>query len=143
DANWVGLHIRAVAAVRLGLFDAGRELLEQGLAQAPPPHRPYFASTLAAWRLKTGDYAASRSILAEQGHAFTPQLRLLLLGHLEGATHNHQAAQEALATPPRWGGVAARNVWTELRSRFVTGEGPSQSDQWLFERELDLSLIAA
>ncbi|MFN5298410.1 MAG: hypothetical protein ACK5HA_08935 [Planctomycetaceae bacterium] len=143
DANWVGLHIRAVAAVRLGLFEPARTLLEQGLAEAPLPHRPYFASTLAAWRLNTGDYSTSRTLLAEQGHRFTPPLRLLLLGHLEGATNNTQAAASALATQPEWGGVTARHVWAELRGRFVTKEGPVQSDQWLFERELDLTLIAA
>ena len=143
DANWVGLHIRAVAAVRLGLFEPARTLLERGLAEAPLPHRPFFASTLAAWRLNTGDYSTSRTLLAEQGHRFTPPLRLLLLGHLEGATNNTQAAASALATQPEWGGVTARHVWAELRSRFVTNEGPVQSDQWLFERELDLTLIAA
>ena len=143
DANWVGLHIRAVAAVRLGLFEPARTLLEQGLAEAPLPHRPFFASTLAAWRLNTGDYSTSRTLLAEQGHRFTPPLRLLLVGHLEGATNNTQAAASALATQPEWGGVTARHVWAELRSRFVTKEGPVQSDQWLFERELDLTLIAA
>jgi tetratricopeptide (TPR) repeat protein len=82
QSDWISFHILAFSFIREGQFAHGLRLLEQGLAEVPfPAQKKFFATALAAAKIKAGAYRDALNILKQEDYdrfgAKPIELRLL------------------------------------------------------------------
>jgi tetratricopeptide (TPR) repeat protein len=141
--DWIGYHVRGMILLRQGDVDKAIQIFNHGVSSCPLAlSRDYFRTALAVARVRKREYAAAGEILAQV--KTTQILSTNLIGiHAFGALGRTQAATEAsrrLIDPVP---MPIAELVEELRRRYVRGEPPKHSDDWVFEQEADALLIAA
>lgn len=138
--NWVGMHVHAIIYLRMGRTQDAMKLLERGSTQSPWEQRRYFKSGLAYASLLAGQPRQAAQALAQET---TPVARVLQM-HIYTALNESTKVKEAfeaasrLTREPR---VVELTAELAARARLLTRK-PIHSDQWVFDRELELLLAA-
>jgi tetratricopeptide (TPR) repeat protein len=141
--DWIGYHIRGMVLLRQGNVDEAIQIFNRGVSSCPMAlQRDYFHTALAVAHLRRREYAVASEILAQVKLSQVQATNLISI-HAFGTIGQTQAASEAsrrLIDPVP---IPIAELVEELRRRYVRGEPPKHSDDWVFEQEADALLIAA
>ncbi|MGA2134168.1 MAG: hypothetical protein ABSH50_17890, partial [Bryobacteraceae bacterium] len=138
--NWVGMHVHAMIYLRMGRTQDAMKLLERGSTQSPWEHRRYFKSGLAYASLLAGQPRQAAQALAQETTPVARVLQMHIYTVLNESTKAKEAFESAsrLTREPR---VVELTAELAARARLLTRK-PIHSDQWVFDRELELLLAA-
>ncbi|MBM3724882.1 MAG: tetratricopeptide repeat protein [Acidobacteria bacterium] len=138
--NWVGMHVQAMIYLKMERAAEAMAILERGAAHSPMENRRYFKSGLAYARLLARQFQQAAQALAQET---TPAARVLQM-HIYTELNDMAKVREAfeaanrLTREPR-----VVELTTELAARAkLSGQKSARSDQWVFNRELELLLAA-
>ena len=138
--NWVGLHVQAMIYLRMGRTQDAMKILEPGTTQAPWEQRRYFKSGLAYARLLAGEPRQAAQALAQETTPVALVLQMHIYIELNESTKAKEAFEAAsrLTREPR---VVELTAELAARAKLLTRK-PIHTDQWVFDRELELLLAA-
>jgi len=141
EDDWVGFHIRGIAALYQGEFDAAAKIFERGVSESPfYGKRHYFQSALAATKMRKLDFSGAASLLS---NSKDPVSNLLLVHSLSELGRTSEAAQALDRVEANLGGALGL-LHIELGARYKLTIGKCKHDeQWIFERESEAFLQAA
>ena len=138
--NWVGMHVQAMIYLQIGRTQEAMKLLERGTTQSPWEQRRYFKSGLAYARLLARQPRQAAQALAQETTPVARVLQMHIYTELNEAAKAKEAFEAAtrLTREPR-----VVELTNELAARAkLLNRKPVHSDQWVFDRELELLLAA-
>ena len=143
--EWVGLHIRGMALLKLRQVPEAIAIFERGLHSSPfSQDKSYSQSALAIARVRMKEYQEAVNVL-DQGIGL-PQSRGLfqaLRVHAFSRLGNAKKASEFFAVLPLSHLDIERRLFRTLDERFITGTFPSDSDDDLINIKIEYALQAA
>lgn len=141
EDEWVGFHIRGIAALYKGEIEAAVKIFEKGASESPfSRRRMYFNSALAAAKMRMGDFSGATGLLI---HSKDPVSSLLLVHSLSEVGNSIGASQAFNRIDKNLGGAMGL-LRMELGARYKLTIGKSKyDDNWVFERESEAFLQAA
>ena len=141
--DWINQHIRAMAALKLDMWEEARRLLDDGVRNCVHASQlRYYRTALAMLALKERNTALAAECLAEvSGEPSSPQVQLLRV-HLAVEEGDFSGAEASMAKVPELPGVPFRDVREEIARRYVDRNSAAHDNEWLFRREVDMLLAA-
>lgn len=144
ESDWVGYHIRGMTLLRMGDAEAANQVFELGKEFCPwLLHREFFIASLALTRIRRREFADARELLGKiVAPTVEPQLRVLRV-HTLGELKERERAIEVytdLKSNPR---PFSDELPDELYRRYIAEEGPLHDDEWVYQKEVDIFLLAA
>ncbi|MCX6634568.1 MAG: hypothetical protein NT090_05710 [Acidobacteria bacterium] len=139
--DWIAFHIRGMIALRTGEVSSAIRIFEFGLRESHPhDSRRYFRGALAAARLRRLEFSDAVEALADEPASACQILRIHAFGGL-GETGKAREALRRIETIRLPVLTALRD---ELAARYaIEDERRSlHSDEWVFDRECELILVA-
>jgi len=150
--NWVGYHIRGMALLRIGRINEAIHIFEHGEESDPiPASKEYFRTALAVALLTQREFKKANDLLEKvTSPLLQPKTNILRL-HVYGELKEFEKAEVALTN---YEVATANNVitgpWlnnerqlvTELKHRYISRLSPTKSNEWVFEREVELLALA-
>jgi hypothetical protein len=141
--DWITQHVRAMTAMKLGVWGEARRLLEDGARNCVHASQlRYYRTALAMLALKERNTALAAECLAEvSGEPNSPPVQLLRV-HLAGEEGDFSGAEASMAKVRDLPGVPFREVREEITLRYVARKPAAHDAEWLFAHELDMLLAA-
>ncbi len=142
--DWSGYHLLGMILLRTGKESEAIQIFNEGAQNNPwPSSKQYFCNALAITSLKGGDFKEASQTLEEITSPVLQTAANILRIHAFGALGDRQratAAYNRLATSPKF---VSNELTQELYRRYISGEKPQHDEDWLFDQEIDLILLAA
>ena len=139
--DWIAFHIRGMIALRTGEVTSAIRIFELGLRESHPHDtRRYFRGALAAARLRRSEFSGAVEALADEPASACQVLRIHAFGGL-GETGKAREALSRIETIRLPTLAALRD---ELAARYAPEHErlSLHSDDWVFDRECELMLMA-
>ena len=139
--DWIGYHIRGMISLKTGDITSAIDILRHGLRKSPwHETRAAFSRALAVAELRRSEFSAAAEALGGERSPVSDVLRIHAFGGL-GEIQEAGAALERIKSN-RHPTVAA--LRQELATRYLAPgrKEALRSDQWVFERECELELVA-
>lgn len=142
--DWIGYHIRGMILLRTGKLGGAIQIFNDGVQNTSwPLQREYFRNALAVAWLRGREFEkASKALEGIDSPQLQPAANVLRL-HAFGAQGNLKratAAYNSLATSPH---LRSNELTQELRHQFLLGEAPRYNEDWIFDQEVKIVLLAA
>jgi hypothetical protein len=142
--DWISVHIRAMALLKNGNLDEAVKLLEMGVQKCEAvKSRNYFASALSLARIKQKKPKEARDAIEKLDNRLALPAASLLQAHVYGLVEDSELAAESLKTLPQKMPTVQEQLREELTHRFVNMQPANESDDWLFDRQIESLLLAA
>jgi tetratricopeptide (TPR) repeat protein len=142
--DWVSFHIKGMTLLKQGQIVEAVDLFRLGLRDCPwHDERRYFASALAVAEMRLGQLDAARESLAAIDVAEDPPPITLIRLHLAGALGERDEAERVHYRLPEQLPHDQRELRDELERRYLSCLPAGQSDDWVFNREIECLLTAA
>jgi tetratricopeptide (TPR) repeat protein len=142
--DWIGFHIRGMIMLRKGNIDEAIRIFQRGAKDDPIPlSKQYFHTALSVALMRHGEYWSATKVLSKvEAPELQPQVSVLLT-HCYG--ENNQAAKaieayESISAKP-WS--ISNELIEELHRRYVLGQPPQRSNDWVFDQEIASLLVVA
>lgn len=150
--DWIGYHIRGMIFLRKGNLNEAVRIFERGEREDPIlSSKEYFRSALAVARLKQGNFKQAEELLEKVTAPLLQHkvniLRLHAYGELkmypkaENAFMNYEKSKVPDVGVSPWLQREMELV-SELKNRYVEKVGYGESNEWVFEREVELLALA-
>ena len=144
QSDWIEFHIRGMILLRTSKMSEAIRIFNHGLQNNPwQSDREYFRSALALAWLRGRDFKRAIQTLEEvKLPELQPPANVLRL-HAFGAQGDLQraaAAYDSLATKPQF---LSNELTQELHHQFILREAARQDEEWIFDREVKILLLAA
>jgi tetratricopeptide (TPR) repeat protein len=142
--DWIDYHIRGMILLRTGKMSDAIGIFNQGVQNNPwPLSKQYFRSALAIAWLRGREFRKASKMLEEVTASLLQPPANVLRMHAFGAMGERQrvaAAYESLSTTPH---LSSHELTQELRHQYLLGEEPRHDDEWVFDREIKIFVLAA
>jgi tetratricopeptide (TPR) repeat protein len=141
ESDWVAFHIRGMIALKRGDLGRAIEIFERGIRENPwVLNRSYFSSALAVARLRKKEFRQAAESVAEDLTPISDVVRIHAFGAL-GESARAQKACDRLQVFRLPILVVLREALSE---RYLSRAGAPvwQSDDWIFDQECRLLLVA-
>jgi tetratricopeptide (TPR) repeat protein len=142
--DWIDYHVRGMILLRTGKMSEAIRIFNHGLQNNPwHSSREYFRSALALAWLRGRNFKKAGQMLEEvRSPQLQPSANVLRI-HVFGAEGDLQratTAYDSLATKPE---IRSNELTQELRHQFILKEAPRHDEEWIFDREVKILLLAA
>lgn len=142
--DWIGYHVRGMILLRTGKVSDAIRIFNEGVQNNPmPSSKEYFRNALAVAWIRGKDFKrASKELEEVKSPLLQPPANVLRI-HVFGAEGNVQRATIAydnLASKPQF---FTDELTQELHRQYILNETPRRDEEWIFDREVKLFLLAA
>jgi tetratricopeptide (TPR) repeat protein len=151
-SDWIGYHMRGMIMLRKGNLAEAIKIFEKGEREDPiPSSREYFRSALAIARLRQGAFKEAGELLDKVTAPLLQPTVNLLRVHAFGEQKMYPQAENAFReyeNAPITKMITGHRkqlefeLASELKGRYVTNKIYNKDDDWLFDKEEDLFLLA-
>jgi tetratricopeptide (TPR) repeat protein len=142
--DWIGYHIRGMILLRIGKVREAIRIFNEGVQNDPSPSsKEYFRSALAVAWLRGSDYKKAVQALEEVKSPLLQAPANVLRLHAFGAQGDLQratVAYDSLGAAPQF---RSSELTQELRHQYILGQAPRHDEDWIFDREVKVILLAA
>ncbi len=142
--DWIGYHIRGMILLRTGKVSEAIRIFNEGVQNDPlPSSRVYFRTALAVAWLRGREFEKASQALEEIDSPLLQPVANVLRLHAFGARGDLQRATAAynnLSTKPQF---LSNELTQELHHQFILREAPRHDEEWIFDREVKIILLAA
>ncbi len=142
--DWIGYHIRGMILLRTGKVSEAIGIFNEGVQNNPWSfNKEYFRSALAVAWLRGHEFKKAGQMLEEIKSSVLQAPANVFRIHAFGAQDDLQrasAAYNSLATEPLF---QSHELTQELRRQFILREAPLHDEDWIFDREVKVILLAA
>ena len=140
--SWVGFHVRGMIHLKAGSFEKAIEVFDRGCnAALPSRHSRYYRTARGICHLLQGQQAKALEVIPETGGGELLNIIPLIRAHALGKDDQVEACSELITPLIAKTKSTLRNTAVEVKKRYVDG-APNHSEEWLFAREIELSLAA-
>ena len=136
--GWIAEHIRGMIYLRQGNLEAAVRVFERGVAECPfGRSRAFFQTALAATELQLKDYAAAEAAVATMDEeAAALDAVESIRTHIFGLRDKFDRAADSYRRLSEPTTALARELFEELRCRFVVRQPAVHSDAWLIDCQI-------
>jgi tetratricopeptide (TPR) repeat protein len=142
--DWIGLHIRGMVLIQMKRFEDAIQIFQRGATENPfPSSAVYFQAALAVALIRQEKYGDARNVLSDiDAPSLKPQIDVLRL-HTSGEEKEFEEAKAAFQdlTPKPWS--ISDELLDELHRRYILKVEPKQSNEWVFDKEVECLLLVA
>jgi|GEM_PF-5646122 len=140
--DWVGFHVRGMIHLKSGNLENAIEVFDRGCnATLPSRHSRYYRTARGICHLLQGQQAKALEVIPETGGGELLNIIPLIRAHALGKDDQVEACSELITPLIAKTKSTLRNTAVEVKKRYVDG-APDHSEEWLFAREIELSLAA-
>ena len=141
EQDWIAYHIRGMCLLRFGEMEEALRIFNIGLKSCPFASQvEYFRSALALWWLWGRDFQkAGETLDTVTSPLLQPSTNVIRI-HAFGAQYNRERAVRAYESLEATPHLFNDDLTQELGSRYVLGKKPTKSDEWVFDREVRLTV---
>jgi Flp pilus assembly protein TadD, contains TPR repeats len=151
--EWIAYHVHAMSLLRQGNIERALEMMQYGYDNTPwLSERPYFATALAAARLRQKRYREAAELASSVQSPVVDAVARVIEMHAYGELGIVAKVRAAYTAHTVGGSRVVREVRDELAKRFMHSNRSQRrramergvaSDEWLFEKESVSLLLAA
>lgn len=141
EQDWIAYHIRGMCLLRLGNMDEAVRIFNVGLQNCPFTSQvEYFRSALALWWLWGRDFRkACETLDAITSPLLQPSTNVIRI-HAFGAQDNSERALRAYESLEATPHLFNDDLTQELGRQYVLGKKPTKGEEWIFDREVRLTV---
>ena len=142
--DWIAQHIRGMILLRLGQTVDSIKVFNYGLMNSPfLTTREYFRGALALSWLRNGELKKAEETLDLVTLATIQPAADVIRIHVFGAQNDRERAVKAYTNLKSTQYLLQDELTRELHHRYILENQPTKSEEWVFEKEVDMLLRAA
>jgi tetratricopeptide (TPR) repeat protein len=142
--DWIGYHIRGMTLLRMGRTDEAIQVFQEGVDQDPwATSRDYYRTALSMALIQKRRNEEAIGVLNEITAIEMEGPKNVILLHAYGMMKDHARACDIYPRVDQSAKVPfVIPLKEELRRRYVEQLSPQQSDEWVFNKEVEYLLAA-
>jgi tetratricopeptide (TPR) repeat protein len=142
--DWIAHHIRGMILLRLGQTVDSIKVFNDGLMHSPfLTTKEYFRGALALSWLRNGELKKAEETLDLLTLPTIQPAADVIRIHVFGAQNDRERAVKAYTNLKSTQYLLQDELTRELHHRYILENQPTKSEEWLFEKEVDMLLRAA
>jgi tetratricopeptide (TPR) repeat protein len=142
--DWIGYHIRGMIMLRTGKRSEAIQIFQEGVHNVPwPASRDYFITALALAWMRNRDFKRATKALGDVRSASLQPAANVLRIHAFGARGDRLRAAEAYDSLSDFPALRSDELTLELYHQYILSQPPRHNEDWIYEREDRIVLLAA